>query len=95
MPHENTNVYKKKQNTRLRVFAGCGFHQTSYFPQRRHSKFVFLYVLNQAPPLLSVPPEPPVILSPKGKVVAGHDLGPFEVGADLEVTCQVAGGKIQ
>jgi hypothetical protein len=23
----------------------------------------------------------------------GHDLGPFEVGADLEVTCQVSGGE--
>ena len=40
-----------------------------------------------------VPPEVPVILSGRGKVVTGHDMGPFEVGADLEVTCQVAGGK--
>jgi hypothetical protein len=40
-----------------------------------------------------VPPEMPVILSGKGKVITGHDLGPFEVGADLEVICQVAGGK--
>jgi hypothetical protein len=37
----------------------------------------------------------PVILSGKGKVITGHDLGPFEVGADLEVICQVAGGKKQ
>ena len=41
----------------------------------------------------SVPPGNPVILDGTGSPIVGHNIGPFEVGDHLDLTCVVKGGK--
>ena len=44
-------------------------------------------------PFILVPPGPPVIVDVRGRPINQYDLGPFEVGDDIEIICQVKGGK--
>ena len=44
---------------------------------------------------ISVPPGRPSILNEAGQNILSHDVGPFEVGDSLEVTCVVQGGQWQ
>ena len=40
-----------------------------------------------------VPPGRPSILDTAGQQIINHDVGPFEVGDSLKLTCVVQGGK--
>ena len=42
----------------------------------------------------SVPPSTPIIVEKQQGVVRGADVGPFEIGGSLIVTCKVFGGII-
>ena len=39
-----------------------------------------------------VPPEKPILRNRNGQVISTHEVGPFEVGDDLEIDCEVIGG---
>ena len=43
----------------------------------------------------SVPPSTPIIVEKQQGVVRGADVGPFEIGGSLIVTCKVFGGAIR
>ena len=40
-----------------------------------------------------VPPGRPTIFDALNRAITTHEVGPFEVGEDLEVACTVQGGK--
>ena len=40
-----------------------------------------------------VPPEAPVIRNKNGQVLAHHEIGPYEIGQDLVLECEVMGGE--
>ena len=42
---------------------------------------------------ISVPPSTPVIVEKQQGLVYGADVGPFEIGGSLIVTCKVFGGE--
>ena len=39
-----------------------------------------------------VPPEKPILRNRNGQVLSTYEVGPFEVGQDLEIDCEVIGG---
>ena len=43
--------------------------------------------------VFAVPPQTPVILGPHQDVILGAEIGPYEIGESLSVTCEVAGGE--
>ena len=44
-------------------------------------------------PFFPVPPQKPVIKDINNIQLSGNEIGPLEVGEDLTVICEVAGGR--
>ena len=42
---------------------------------------------------ISVPPNIPMIRNKSGKIIGNYEVGPFEIGQDLVLECEVKGGK--
>ena len=62
-------------------------HQVFNLQSRSEETTPNLLIIN-----ISVPPSTPVIVEKQQGLVYGADVGPFEIGGSLIVTCKVFGG---